>query len=336
MHKKIDFISFSRGVAISSIIIMHYLRPIQMPGIVTKALIFCGAGVHLFFFISGFTLTLSENVSIINFFKKRFIQILIPYYIVVTAVFIIEQFYRISSSDTLYAYLGHLFLFRMFDNRIYFSFGYEFWFIATLIQLYLAFPFLQKLLNKTGPTAFLGFSCIVSALWWMFLIFKGFSEVPVLSQFFLQYLWEFALGMYFSIQYKNKGFSFWEKNLFFVIILAFLGIVADLLFISKGGSIGKIINDVPAFIGYTSVVIITYAFFKRVLSWFNTFFITVGTYSYSLYLVHGVLLSILLTIWNRKLTPLRITILFALLPIIGFLFHYFIASTTRLLLNKNA
>jgi len=73
--KQIDYIDFAKGFAILSIVVFHYCRPFAA-GIWSKAIMFGGTGVHLFFVISGFCLALSsQQTKICNFFQKRFIKI---------------------------------------------------------------------------------------------------------------------------------------------------------------------------------------------------------------------------------------------------------------------
>ena len=77
---RLDFIDFAKGVAIFSIIAFHFMMPFA-EGWHAKAIVAGGAGVHLFFLLSGFGLGFSVNrFSFTVFFRKRFTALLVPYY----------------------------------------------------------------------------------------------------------------------------------------------------------------------------------------------------------------------------------------------------------------
>lgn len=147
-YQRIEYIDFSKGFAIFTIILAHYSQP-YCSGIWENGVMLGGTGVHLFFLISGFGLGLSyQNTNAIDFYKKRFSKILIPYYIFIITVYLINTTYKIYPKDGLYALLGHLLLYKMFDETIINSFGYHLWFISTIVQFYIIFPLLIFLKNK--------------------------------------------------------------------------------------------------------------------------------------------------------------------------------------------
>jgi len=107
-----------------------------------------GMGVHLFFVLSGFGLGLSAKIKATSFYKKRFIKILIPYYIVILIIYAINVIHPVYEDGSLYALCGHLFLYKMFDKNIITSFGYHFWFLSTIIQFYIIFPLIIVIKQK--------------------------------------------------------------------------------------------------------------------------------------------------------------------------------------------
>ena len=83
----------------------------------------------------------------------------------------------------------------MFFNDLENSFGGQMWFVSTIIQFYLIWPFLLKLFNKSIGVIY---ALLISMLWATIVAMLGKSDVPVCNSFFLKYLWEFVFGMYLS------------------------------------------------------------------------------------------------------------------------------------------
>lgn len=143
------FINFARGFSILTIVLYHYLGLIPLPNLVAKAATLGGSGVHIFLFVSGYGLSLSAYKGWWIFIKRKFIKVLLPYYIGISLIFIINLYFHIYK-EGIDELLSHLFLYKMFFNGYTRSFGGQFWFISTIIQLYLAFPLLLWLYGKIG------------------------------------------------------------------------------------------------------------------------------------------------------------------------------------------
>ena len=136
--KKLDVVNFLKGFSILTIVLMHYLDRLEgLPNVFYYAIDFGGSGVHSFIFLSGFGLALSHYNRPINnwliFYRKRLLKVYIPYSIFVIFIACFNLFIPLYK-DGLYALLGHLFLYKMFDNSIMTSYGYHLWFISTIIQ----------------------------------------------------------------------------------------------------------------------------------------------------------------------------------------------------------
>ena len=148
--KKLEVINFLRGFAIFTIVLMHCVQGF-LDGVMHKAISLGGAGVHVFILCSGFGLYLSymnKPLGYLDFLKKRFGKVYFPYVIVIVLYVI---WGLISSGAVKWdAVASHVFLYKMFDNELDISLCYPFWFISTIIQFYIFFPLIMRLIRIRG------------------------------------------------------------------------------------------------------------------------------------------------------------------------------------------
>jgi peptidoglycan/LPS O-acetylase OafA/YrhL len=308
MNTRIEYIDFAKGWAIFSIVCYHSLQRIDLPILWQKAIVFGGTGVHLFFLLSGFGLAMSKSSdSALHFYKRRLVKVWLPYVLALTISLLAAIFFGFFP-DRFDAWLAGVSLYQMFSERYIESFGGHFWFISAILQFYLAFPSLLWLKKKLGNDwLFFGFSLAVSVAWWLTVYIFGKGDSRVWNSCFLQFLWEFALGMVLAggarqtadgrRQLWNYG---WRLSL--PIALIFSGIM--ILMILKIGDAGRIFNDVPALIGYAAFSIFFFQIGDKFLPQLKRFFLWVGSFSYSLYLVH----ILVLEFWLRMLSWLGVPV----------------------------
>ena len=147
MRQKLEAVDFLRGFSITTIVLMHLLQSYPLPSWLMKASSFGGAGAHLFILCSGFGLYLSylnKPLKYKDFLLKRFGRIYWPMAILclVTAVWMLY-----IGEEIWMPLLGNLFLFKMFVPELECSMGGHMWFISTIIQFYLVWPIIVKLIN---------------------------------------------------------------------------------------------------------------------------------------------------------------------------------------------
>ena len=289
--KKLDVINFLRGFSIFTIVLMHLVQSYDIPSWLMKATSFGGAGVHVFILCSGFGLYLSylhKPLGYKDFIKKRFGRIYFPMAVVClfTAVWMAYQ-----GKDVLMPLLGNLLLFKMFVPELESSMGGQMWFISTIIQFYVAWPLIVKLMNvKRG----LLYVLLISLMWSTLVGLLGFGEERVWNSFFLQYLWEFCLGMKLAEVYLKRPAALnapqW-KILIPVCIVAMMmtGVLGWL------GFPWKLYNDIPSLVGYTSFALILY---KLGISQINNLFVFTNKFSYEWYLVHILVFQIVMLLLN--------------------------------------
>jgi len=289
--KKYELIDFLKGFAIFTIVIYHALQRLDLSPILQDAIKLGGTGVHLFLLISGLGLYLSHKrkaLSFTVFLKKRFLKIYLPYILIVVISAFLGLFWPLFEVNSWYAFGGHVFLYKMFDNHIIGSYGYQLWFLSTILQFYLLFHVLAWFKTKSKNRYFLLIGLMISFAWGALILFLGNADLRNWNSFFLQYLWEFMLGMVFaSLLIQNRlrlhlnAFHFLVLGTFMLLIFAFLAL--------RGGEIGKVFNDIPALLGYSSIAIFFY--FLKIRP-FNQFMLYTGKISFALYLVHMLIMNI--------------------------------------------
>jgi peptidoglycan/LPS O-acetylase OafA/YrhL len=286
--KRIEYIDFSKGFAILSIVIFHYLQP-YTSGILSKVIMIGGGGVHLFFILSGFGLGLSsQQLSAPLFYKRRFLKVLIPYYFVILLTFAINFVYPIYREDGLYAIGGHLFLYKMFDETIMGSFGYHFWFISTIVQFYIFFPLISAWQHRESSIPkFLLVSFLISFFYWIFLSVYKLYDQRIFNSFFLQYLWEFNIGIIFAKLHTLKGKEFWRQNEIILLTTSVLSFFLMAILVSWGGGIGRTFNDPLSSLGFLCASAFLYSVSQTKLVFVKKAMIFVGKISYELYLIHS-------------------------------------------------
>ena len=311
MTQKLDVVNFLRGYSIFTIVLMHLLQSYPLLGWVMKATSFGGAGVHVFILCSGFGLYLSylnKPLDYMAFLRKRFGRIYWPMAVIclITACWML-----FNGQEVLMPLLGNLFLFKMFVPELESSMGGQMWFISTIIQFYLAWPLIIKLINinKWGGC---WLPLVISLSWSTLVGMLGYSEERVWNSFFLQYLWEFCLGMKLAEVYVKRPSALKIPKWKFlvpacVISMALTGLTG------WAGFPWRLYNDIPSLIGYTSLALIVY---KVGISIVNKFFCYTNGCSYEWYLVHDLVFQITMYFTAGKVSPFYEVIICLLLSYI--------------------
>ncbi|HET6252721.1 MAG TPA: acyltransferase [Puia sp.] len=302
MQKKIEVIDFLKGYSMLSIVIYHIGQQLNLPGAVARMINFGGTGVHTFIFVSGFGLYLSHlrrPLPFVAFLRKRFSKIYVPYVITVTVSAAIALFLPIYPTSA-FAYFGHVLLYKMFFADIMGSYGYQLWFMSTIIQLYFLFIPLTRLKERMGDAAFLMMGLAVSISWGVLIVATGHESMRNYNGAFFLYLWEFMLGMILAGKFVREGYAFWEMKIIWLVLLSVAGIACYGLMALELGAYGRLLNDVPALVGYTGLSILLY---RLRISWVNRFLLYTATFSYALFLVHILVLQLVLLMLSRLGIP---------------------------------
>ncbi len=287
--RKITIIDYLKGYSILTIVIMHLFLLIKdVPSFIMKPLMIGGSGVHVFFFCSGVGLYYSylhHETGFCEFFKRRFFKIYFPYIVIVFLTFLVPWSY--SGSDRVLALLSHVFLFKMFIPAYDETFGAQFWFISTIFQFYFVFIPMCRLKKRiTDSKVFVSAFFLVSLAWWIFCYVFRVYDIRVFKSFFLQYIWEFALGFVVAEKiFNGKEYKLPIGTLFFT---AFIGLLLQASMSVLGDSI-SVFNDIPAFLGYISLALLLSC--VKPVRWIVQ---KVSYYSYELFLVHILVYTVIM------------------------------------------
>lgn len=292
--QKLEIVNYLKGFSILTIVLMHLIQSYDIPKIIRTASSFGGAGVHVFILCSGFGLFLSQlnkPIPYLNFLKRRFIKVYIPYIIIIllsacTPYYITE--------NTWIEVLSHVFLFKMFIESFENSFGGQMWFVSTIIQFYLLWPLIVKLAQFKWKGVLI--SLIISLSWAIFITLLDINDQRIWNSFFLQYLWEFVLGMRLAELYYQQPTIIRIPSLKILFSTAIIGMLLTSIAGIKGGW-QKVFNDIPSLIGYLSLLLITY---KTLPLIWKKFILYTNKISYEWYLSH-----ILIFICCQNIIPIE-------------------------------
>ncbi len=298
MKTRLPFIDFAKAFAILGIALYHYLLPLGGNRFFDLAISFGGTGIHLFFFLSGYGLGMSKYSSAIDFYRRRFSKVLIPYFVFVTLIFLVNIFLPLYAENGWKDYLAHIFLYKMFSNQSIGSFGFHLWFMSTLVQLYLFFPILINLMKRLKPIFVVITTLLVSISYILWVVNSGHAYERPWNSFFLTYLWEFALGVALGLKNDTRLFTLSIPKYIFLWIAGLGGMA---IFTLKLGQTGRLLNDLPAFVAITSFTLMFYYSLGKLkfLTPIQEFFIRSGGLSYEFYLVHYVGFSLFQLFQNQ-------------------------------------
>ena len=176
----------------------------------------------------------------------------------------------------------------------------------------------------------------ISVAWATIVSLLGFEDMRPWGSCFLQYLWEFVLGMWLADKYENSSSIVNEllaepKNLKWPWLI--VGAVVGMGLTGAMGWIGgilKLYNDIPSLMGYLSLLLIVYkaSCTFECLTWIKTFFTWASRFGYELYLVHSLVYVVMGYLLKGILPlPIWIVITFVTAYIIAWLYSTILKST---------
>lgn len=287
------FISFARGISILTIVLYHFIQYVPLPPLLAKANLLGGAGIYIFLFASSYGLSFSKVTSWKSFYWKRFQRVLLPYYISITLIFLLNQLVHIYP-DGWAAYLSHMLLYKMFVEQYMQSFGPHFWFISTIIQFYLLWPALLFVADRLTTNKLLLLAFGVSVLYSLLTFWLGVQDERIWYSSAIQYTWVFVLGLVAARQQWVPALlqlSWWRYMLLMGVGLGFTLLISRYL-----GAGGNSFNDYFMFVAYFSGCMLLFMISQQWI-FLLRFTLWVESFSYSFYLIHFFLFELYLKLF---------------------------------------
>lgn len=208
-------------------------------------------------------------------------------------------------------------MYKMFDEEIIGSYGYQLWFMSTLFQFYLVFYILVALEKYFSKGLFLSISVLISLIWAMIVWWFGKEDLRMWNSFFLQYIWEFVLGMVLAgwlkegkLKHKFKAVHFLLIGVIFCTLYAWMGM--------KGGAAGQLFNDYFALLGYSSIAIFLYKVLPKSLV---RGMVWIGGFSFALYLWHMLILEVVKYINGNDIALYHLAIVLIISVVVSYFFN---------------
>jgi peptidoglycan/LPS O-acetylase OafA/YrhL len=246
--------------------------------------------VAVFLVLSGFGLAYSlaktgnPEDGWLGWYRGRLLR-LFPMYWLAHVIYLISPFVYAPEP------IDYRFFLSLLGDRVYpvesifYYINPAWWYFGLLIQLYLIFPLLFRMLQKLGPTMFLVVCGVVTlAVRYVLLFTLSAHGYYVQGAFGGSRLWEFALGMVLGVLYRRSA-SDTDQKLFSFPAIAFGVVLYVLGLYSYANSTTYIFND--ALIGTGLFVILAHvARWCDLLPRLGGTLAYVGAFSYGLYLLH--------------------------------------------------
>lgn len=294
-NKKYLYIDCLRGVAIILVIMNHingFLNTNVLysffPSFLEAFIVNTRFGVQLFFIVSAFTLMMSiynrkeEIHALRSFYIRRFFRIAPMYYLAI--IYFTGAFlnFTLSSEGWSNVSLKGLILSFFFLNGLLPSTINSYvpggWSITVEFMFYIILPLLFiKIKSTNSAILFIVISMFISALLFYLLKDTSFQYYHYLDYYLINQLPIFGLGILAYYISKNKV----ELSLSYLFLLL-VGVyfVNDYLLINKAQYYGFIFF----------FLLLATSLNQKLLKW--NFLATVGKYSFSLYLVHFIIIDI--------------------------------------------
>lgn len=267
------------GIAALGILLVHSISIIEYPSAIRQLCSYGGTGVYIFVLLSGIGLYFSikkseeksgEDYKKADFYKKRFVRILIPYALIAGVWYGIKYF--IFEHDI----LGFLY---EFSTLSFWTECKGAWYIAMLIPLYLIYPFFHNWAEKGNRKIKILSSIFIIFLLSVFVFVYDSSLYTHFSQVFNSYI-VFLIGSYIAEDvYNYKG-----KNII-VMMICFCIFIAKSLVVQLKNI--ELVSSVSfALLGVVFAVLFAWFLNFINLKFINRLFRFFGKYSLELYLTN--------------------------------------------------
>lgn len=180
---------------------------------------FSRACIPIFFMVAGVFLYKNKEINLKKFYINKFVNIIIPFILIATVTFIIENRYN----------LNFIVLKDFVRNMLQQTYSFHFWYVYALIQILLLAPFLRKIIHTSSKAEililiiilFLG-TCFINSANGLLILFKKSLQMELFPDIF-GYIGYTFLGYFLA----NNDISEKHYNLF--IIFGLLSLIYTVL-----------------------------------------------------------------------------------------------------------
>lgn len=285
------------GILTLWIVLFHIYRQLGFPFncfVGNNILNYGNIGVDAFLFLSGYCLSLSfkrEN-NLINFYKKRFLRVLLPYLVISLPFFLWKSMVEIPNLSGGFNFLN--FIKDITGYSFWISGCQNAWFLHAILLLYIVFPAFFYICSKG-----LKFAIALLFAFYSLIVILHFCSFAQASAVAWSRIPNFIIGIIASIYFSQIKFS---KNASFasiILFILFFGIfpledldfarplskwclfallVLPLLYVLKPIAKGKWLSYVGSLSFETYLV---HVFLIHILVWYNQF-VVIGYWWYIL------------------------------------------------------
>ena len=256
-------------------------------------------GVPLFFMLSGALLLDASPQPILDFLRRRFKRLLIPFLLWGTIVYALSVvMHKYPDISTMSAAL-HNYIPYMLSDKV----NASYWYIFVLFGLYLLTPFLQRALSTNQDRQLTQYGLLLWLAWILLrAYYPQFGSMHYYSGSAFMYMGFFLCGHYCAKYLTNNHVN---------KLVGALGFCAAYILNVWGLSVGFNIS-----LFHTIAVISLFLLLKSctIPHWVDNFVISSGRYTYTIYFIHVLVVAALctLTIWGwcpLWIRPIAITLL---------------------------
>ena len=230
-EKRLSYIDIARAFAIIFIVLGHTIVHSQHLTAIYKLIY--SFHIALFFILSGLTFKIKDNESFLSFFKRKFLRIMIPYFIW-ALVFLIPYMLFGNSIGSKLDITSSFNLKNMLFNILYgngnmaaLKQNTSLWFLPALFSMEIVYYFIIKFLKKHDSVKIVFLFLIVLIGFLSTTYFNNFIILPFGITTVLN------IGVFFYIGYLLKEFNIIEKTTsslkYIYILMLLIGVVCCFL-----------------------------------------------------------------------------------------------------------
>ena len=276
---------FLRAIGACAIIFVHSIPPQTnthfqwwFHSITTPVLL---SFVGLYFMLSGMFLLQSKIDGLLSYYKKRFISIVIPFFLyscLYSCYDLVKNPQNSSMIHTLFSIITNF-----LNGTI--PYGSHFWFMYTLVALYIFAPYLSKMVQNLSDRELMW-------LTWSIIVLQGLLTYGSMFGIYLPTPLFTGWTMYFMLGYALKRlyhFKYYFRFLTLGLLSLFITVVQKRLLPDFSTNIHDL---APTMVLIATCIFLTFEFYGDI-HWkpLRKMINIAGRYSFSIYMIHFLILE---------------------------------------------